>query len=114
MLWSSDSDLERSQSKWNHNGVRANLVGFRTTAEFVYRIRSNTEIRIFLLEAVVVIYSFTAAAFRSDWPSIPNDPAALPRLLGRFPQFAALFGLYCCAMPVQIRRSGRRTPPRSM
>jgi len=55
------------------------------------QIRSNTKARIFLLEALVVVYSFTAAAFRSDWPSISHDPGALGRLA--IPAAAALFGL---------------------
>jgi hypothetical protein len=44
------------------------------------QIRQNTDLRIFLLEAFGVCYSFTAAAFRSDHPSILEDPWALVRL----------------------------------
>jgi hypothetical protein len=40
----------------------------------------HREPRVFVLEALAVIYSFTAAAFDSDWPSISNDPAGLARL----------------------------------
>jgi hypothetical protein len=46
----------------------------------VSRIRENTRPRIFLLEAATVLYSFTASAFRSDWPSLRDDPAGLLRL----------------------------------
>jgi hypothetical protein len=38
------------------------------------------EPRVFVLEALAVIYSFTAAAFDSDWPSISSDPSGLVRL----------------------------------
>ena len=38
------------------------------------------EPRVFVLEALAVIYSFTAAAFDSDWPSIPSDSSGLVRL----------------------------------
>jgi hypothetical protein len=38
------------------------------------------EPRVFVLEALAVIYSFTAAAFSSDWLSISNDPGGLARL----------------------------------
>jgi hypothetical protein len=38
------------------------------------------EPRVFVLEALAVIYSFTAAAFNSDWPFISNDPGGLARL----------------------------------
>jgi hypothetical protein len=38
------------------------------------------EPRVFVLEALAVIYSFTAAAFDSDWPSISSDPGGLARL----------------------------------
>jgi hypothetical protein len=65
---------------------------FRTFAEeFVEGIRSNTDKRIFLLQVLVVSYSFTAAAFRSDTPSIANDPGALARLA--IPVAAAMFML---------------------
>ena len=38
------------------------------------------EPRVFVLEALAVIYSFTAAAFDSDWPSISSDAGGLVRL----------------------------------
>jgi hypothetical protein len=38
------------------------------------------ELRVFVLEGLAVIYSFTAAAFNSDWPSISHDPGGLARL----------------------------------
>jgi hypothetical protein len=38
------------------------------------------EPRVFVLVALAVIYSFTAAAFDSDWPSISSDPRGLARL----------------------------------
>jgi hypothetical protein len=38
------------------------------------------EPRVFVLEALAVIYSLTAAAFDSDWPSISSDPGGLARL----------------------------------
>ncbi|HEY6340969.1 MAG TPA: hypothetical protein VIY49_05720 [Bryobacteraceae bacterium] len=38
------------------------------------------EPRVFVLEALAVIYSFTAAAFDSDWPSISSAPGGLVRL----------------------------------
>lgn len=47
--------------------------------------------RIFLLEALVVVYSFTAAAFHSDRPSIATDAWGLVRLA--IPAAAALLGL---------------------
>jgi hypothetical protein len=53
--------------------------------------RDRIEPRVLLLEAAVVIYSFMAAAFRSDWPSVTEDPAALVRLL--IPVIAAMGGL---------------------
>lgn len=53
--------------------------------------RDRIEPRVLLLEAAVVIYSFTAAAFRSDWPSIVDDTAGLVRLA--IPVIAALGGL---------------------
>jgi hypothetical protein len=59
--------------------------------EFVGGIRTNTDKRIFLLQVLVVSYSFTAAAFRSDTPSIASDPGALARLA--IPVTAAMFGL---------------------
>jgi hypothetical protein len=46
----------------------------------VSRIIGNTKPRIFLLEAATVVYSFTASAFQSDWPSVRDDPAGLVRL----------------------------------
>ncbi len=55
------------------------------------KFRRNTDPRIFALEALVVVYSFAAAAFHSDWPSVFGDPAALARLA--IPVSAALFGL---------------------
>jgi len=42
---------------------------------------AKSEVRIFSLEALVVIYSFTAGAFKSEWPSISADPMALVRLI---------------------------------
>ncbi len=51
----------------------------------------NTEPRVFALEALVLAYSFTAAAFHSDWPSVSNDPGGLARLA--IPVTAALAGL---------------------
>lgn len=81
MLWS--NQMARSPTTraalWTH------------PAKVIDRIRRNTDTRIFLLEALVVVYSFTAAAFRSDWPSIHRDPGALVRLA--IPASAALFGL---------------------
>jgi hypothetical protein len=59
--------------------------------EFVKGIRSNTDTRVFLLQAVVVLYAFTAAAFRLDRPSITGDPGALARLT--IPAASAIFGL---------------------
>lgn len=47
--------------------------------------------RIVLLETAILIYSFTAAAFRSDRPSVTDDPWALVRLA--IPVLAALLGL---------------------
>jgi hypothetical protein len=44
------------------------------------RIRENTKPRIFLLEAFAICYSFTAAAFRSNPPSLRDDPWGLLRL----------------------------------
>jgi hypothetical protein len=44
------------------------------------------------VEALVVVYAFMAAAFRSDWPSASKDPEALVRLA--IPATAALLGLW--------------------
>jgi hypothetical protein len=51
----------------------------------------NTEPRILLLEAAILVYSFTAVAFHSDRPSIAGDPWGLARLA--IPVLAALSGL---------------------
>jgi hypothetical protein len=59
--------------------------------QFVEGIRTNTDQRVFLLQALVVSYAFTAAAFRSDTPSIAPAPGALARLA--IPVAAAMFGL---------------------
>ena len=47
--------------------------------------------RILLLEAAILIYSFTAAAFHSDRPSVADDPWGLLRLA--IPVAAGLLGL---------------------
>ena len=44
------------------------------------QLRRNTEIRVFLLEAYTVIYSFTASAFHTDRPSVFEDPLALVKI----------------------------------
>ncbi len=50
-----------------------------------------TPARAQLLEAAVLVYAFTAAAFHSDHPSIADEPAALIRLA--IPVTAAWAGL---------------------
>jgi len=47
---------------------------------FGREVRSTTGLRIFLLEAYTVIYSFTASAFHTDKPSIFEDPLAIVKL----------------------------------
>lgn len=64
---------------------------FCCIATTVNRIREKTDPRAFLLQTLVLIYSFTAAAFRSNPPSVSDDPMALVRLA--VPVIAALWGL---------------------
>lgn len=61
--------------------------------------------RIFLLEALVVLYSLTAAAFRSDKPSIATDARGLVRLA--IPAAAALVGL---GIRDRLARNKTRSP----
>jgi hypothetical protein len=44
------------------------------------QVRSTTGVRIFLLEAYTVVYSFTASAFHTDRPSVVEDPLAIVKL----------------------------------
>lgn len=44
------------------------------------QVRNTTAVRIFLLEACTVVYSFTASAFHNDRPSVVGDPLALVKL----------------------------------
>jgi len=43
-------------------------------------VRSTSAVRIVLLEAYTVVYSFTAAAFHTDRPSVVEDPVAIVKL----------------------------------
>lgn len=44
------------------------------------QLRSTTAVRIVLLEACTVLYSFTASAFHTDRPSVVEDPAVIVKL----------------------------------
>src|ERR1035438_7699250 len=44
------------------------------------QVRSTTAVRIVLLEAYTVVYSFTASAFHTDRPSVVEDPVAIVKL----------------------------------
>ena len=44
------------------------------------QVRSTTAVRIVLLEAYTVVYSFTASAFHTDRPSVVEDPVSIVKL----------------------------------